>query len=351
MKVKFALAFYYIAIGFLVAVAATIVIKLIFWPSCTQSGNLCVIEPWSVAGLAGTVLGVAATMLAILGAVAVAAWWTNLNNQVTNQVTKLYETQQKEVNEHVDRLLEDQKKKVDEQFVASQARIGSEIETLKQSTRDIETNLVDSLLEINGPWNLEKWSQQTYQKRRLPPSVPLKMALGYLRDFERTKKEASKRVNYEAKMIGLIESQYEEYKLQPTHIEAIAELIRARDNLISLSRENRAPAEVLPYNLTSWEHCIYWLDIATMQLPTEQPVEVDGLTLQSLRGKVAQYQQHIDELRQSHKNLKEQTKVLYSEVKTSLASVSENDYDKAYEIIQVEDHFAEEEKEASSSNA
>src|SRR6266568_4242533 len=80
MKTKFALAFYYISIGFLTACAVVIVIKLIFWPPCTQTGNTCVIDAWSAAGLEGSILGVSATMLAILGAVAVAGWWTSLND-------------------------------------------------------------------------------------------------------------------------------------------------------------------------------------------------------------------------------------------------------------------------------
>ncbi len=100
MQTKIALAFYYLSISLLVACSLVIVIKLIFWPPCTQMGNTCVIDPWSVAGLAATILGVAATILAVLGAVAVAAWWTSLNERVNNQVivlvTKFYDEQKAE---------------------------------------------------------------------------------------------------------------------------------------------------------------------------------------------------------------------------------------------------------------
>jgi hypothetical protein len=113
MKTKVALAFYYLAIGFLTICAGVIVVKLIFWPPCTPTGNTCVVEPWSVAGLAGTVLAVAATVLAVLGAVAVAAWWTSLNERVVEQVKRLYEAQKKEVNTQVDTLLKDQKATID----------------------------------------------------------------------------------------------------------------------------------------------------------------------------------------------------------------------------------------------
>ncbi len=113
MKTKFALAFYYLAIGFLVVFAGVIIVKLVFWPPCTQVGNACVVDGWSVAGLAAMMLAVAATVLAILGAVAVAAWWTSLNERVNDQVTQLYEAQKKEVNTQVDLLLKDQKATTD----------------------------------------------------------------------------------------------------------------------------------------------------------------------------------------------------------------------------------------------
>ncbi len=109
MKTIFAIVCYCIAIGFLVVCAAVIVVKLVFWPPCTQIGNACVIDPWSTAGLAGTVLAVAATVLAILGAVSVAAWWTSLNTTVTERVKKLYKKQQREVNTQIDTLMKNQR--------------------------------------------------------------------------------------------------------------------------------------------------------------------------------------------------------------------------------------------------
>jgi hypothetical protein len=66
-----------------------------------------------VAGLAGTVLALAATVLAVLGAVAVAAWWTSLNDRVVEQIKRLYEAQKKEVNTQVDTLLKDQRTAID----------------------------------------------------------------------------------------------------------------------------------------------------------------------------------------------------------------------------------------------
>ena len=122
MKTRIALAAYYLAIACLVVFAGIMAMKLIFWPPCTQMGHDCVVDGWSVAGLAGTVLAVAATILAILGAVAVAVWWTSLNDRVTEQVTKLYEGQKRVVSTIVDRFLQEQEQKVDKQLSDFQKR-------------------------------------------------------------------------------------------------------------------------------------------------------------------------------------------------------------------------------------
>ncbi len=97
-KTIFVFVVYCLAIALLTACAVTIVVKLIFWPPCTDTGKNCVIDPWSAAGLAGTILGVAATMLAILGALAVAAWWGYLDKRVTEQVNRRLSAQEKAIN-------------------------------------------------------------------------------------------------------------------------------------------------------------------------------------------------------------------------------------------------------------
>ncbi len=79
---KFAQWFYWISIVVLVATALGIVWRLIILPPDLKGLD--------VVGLASSVLGVAATVLAILGAVAVAAWWASLDKQVTIRVNELY---------------------------------------------------------------------------------------------------------------------------------------------------------------------------------------------------------------------------------------------------------------------
>ncbi len=62
-----------------------------FWPPCTPTGTkdtTCIVDGWSVAGLAATITGLAGTVLALLGAFAVAAWWTNLDARVEQHVNE-----------------------------------------------------------------------------------------------------------------------------------------------------------------------------------------------------------------------------------------------------------------------
>jgi len=124
-KTRWALYFYFLAIGLLTACALVIVLKLIVFPPCTQQGNACVVDPWSAAGLEGTVLGVSATVLAILGAVAVAGWWTTLDRRVRDQVSVLYDAQKAEVSDQIDKLLAVEQKKVDIQLASFRTALDS----------------------------------------------------------------------------------------------------------------------------------------------------------------------------------------------------------------------------------
>jgi hypothetical protein len=86
---------YSIAIVLLVVCAIIIVGKLLFIPPCIPTGSknpACtyIVDGWSLAGLAATVMGVAATVLAVLGAIAVAAWWADLEKRVDAKVSDLF---------------------------------------------------------------------------------------------------------------------------------------------------------------------------------------------------------------------------------------------------------------------
>ena len=116
MKTAIALATYYLAIGMIIIFAGVIVFKLMFWPPCTTTGRECVVDGWSVAGLAGTVLAVSSTILALFGAIAVAAWWTGLEKRVSEQVDTNLKAQTKNINSQVNTILSHQKAEVQKSF-------------------------------------------------------------------------------------------------------------------------------------------------------------------------------------------------------------------------------------------
>src|ERR1700730_3313962 len=79
-----AVTIYYLLLFILTAFSIAAV-SGIFWsvshlPPCTSiSTNICGVNDWPIAGLTATILGVAATVLAFLGAFAVAVFWKDLN--------------------------------------------------------------------------------------------------------------------------------------------------------------------------------------------------------------------------------------------------------------------------------
>lgn len=139
-KTIFVQVVYCLAIALLTACAVTIVVKLIFWPPCTDTGKNCVIDPWSVAGLAGAVLGVAATLLAILGAVAVAAWWLELNKRVSNQVNKEVDAANKLLTEQIEKAESEQVASLNDRMTEQVNRLYS------KQAKEIETAILKHIV-------------------------------------------------------------------------------------------------------------------------------------------------------------------------------------------------------------
>jgi hypothetical protein len=207
MKKTLALIVYIFAIALLALCAITIVVKLIFWPPCTQTGNICVVDGWSVAGLAASILGVSATVLAILGAVGVAGWWIWLNDRVKNLITILYENQRLEIKKTVDANLEDQKmevnKTVDAILKEQQLKIESRIQNLQAALLPLENTVVQSQTRIEafnetlydfeesitksfaamGPLLAEPVAQRAIGTKRFP-TFPFYMTISYLDLFK-----------------------------------------------------------------------------------------------------------------------------------------------------------------------
>ncbi|MHB8597477.1 MAG: hypothetical protein ACYDER_11785 [Ktedonobacteraceae bacterium] len=180
-----------ITILFIGVCAGIIVFKLLFTPPCTiiePHGSVCVVDGWSVAGLAATVLGVAATVLAFLGAFAVAYWWIKLEDRVNEQVTKLFNMQKAEMNQNVADLLAIQKntiqtqtsdllsvqktaidREVDELLETQKKKVEAQEQQLSQLNRKLEQTqkLTDNIIEltyhlaaVNPPWELEEWARE-----------------------------------------------------------------------------------------------------------------------------------------------------------------------------------------------
>jgi tetratricopeptide (TPR) repeat protein len=105
MRSRPIIAFYF-AIGILVVLSIAVAYKLVFQPLCTPTKDIpCpVTDAGSIAGIAGTVMGVAATVLALLGAFAVAAWWSQLDDRVNDRVNNLLQDQSVKFNEQMKEL-------------------------------------------------------------------------------------------------------------------------------------------------------------------------------------------------------------------------------------------------------
>lgn len=194
LKTVVATTAYYIAIVALVALLSVIVFKLMFWPPCTiNAQHECVVDGWSVAGLAGTVLGVGATLLAILGAVAVAAWWTGLNKQVDarvneqvqGRVNEMLEEQEHKLAEKTTLLLQEQKKV----FEDTLAKVRKEMEALKEQAylndtryQNVQKTLLIGVMQ-QDPWDLENWASEVMLLDSTS-EVGWRMMLKYLKIFD-----------------------------------------------------------------------------------------------------------------------------------------------------------------------
>jgi hypothetical protein len=317
-KTDFAIWFYCIAIALLASGAVVIVIKLIFWPPCTQSGNICAIDGWTAAGLAGTVLGVAATVLAILGAVAVAAWWVSLNDRVTDQVTQLYDTQKRVISGHVnslvDDLLDEEQKKMNEQLTNflndSKDEVHTNIDKLNQDIGDI---VIDGLMAIGAP-SLEKWAQRAMEKH-MWPQVSLQMATGYLdfikRELPPTEKlqqqvrDASSKLQKDLK-------EYSDDKAQNKESSQVAqELIEQTNRFVAQDNDYK---QRLSSIFTAWDNGSKWLTLARddPQIPIPQELEKE----------FESYCVKVEHLRQESERIKTRTPDYISQLLNILAPVA-----------------------------
>lgn len=199
MKKPLALIVYVFAIGLLSVCAAVIIVKLIFWPPCTQTGSICVVDGWSIAGLAASILGVSATVLSILGAVGVAGWWLWLNDRVQALIKDLYEKQKLEVKQNVDDLLREQQQKVEDRIGNIQTtlvpledkveQIQTRIEVFNRTLDDFEDSIAQGFAAM-GPLVAGPVAQKALDTQKFP-TLPFYMTRSYLDLLKQENKQAT----------------------------------------------------------------------------------------------------------------------------------------------------------------
>src|SRR5258708_2357022 len=180
---------YYVAICVFLLCLVVIVVKMTFWPVCV---GITACDGWTVAGLAATILGVGATILTLLGAFTVAAWWLGLDKRVRNQVSALYETQKAEVERQVHTLLVEQQDRANEQirhFQMDFAELESGFQTLQGTIEQLNqwvaetADLAFQALLINPPDNIDDLATKA-MKQFNSPQIAEKMSLMYLERAE-----------------------------------------------------------------------------------------------------------------------------------------------------------------------
>jgi len=191
LKAWFATLVYTIVLVFIAACAGAIVFKLLFFPPCTPTGpggSLCVVDGWSIAGLAGTVLAVAATVVAFIGAAAIAYWWIKIDQRVNEQVKNLFEKRKADIIDEMEKLTQP----IREEMVRTKSLQEHDIRALEVRVRNLRgqidqvSELADSIIElaisvaaVNPPWKLERWAKDI-TKRFNTAEVAAQMVLSYL---------------------------------------------------------------------------------------------------------------------------------------------------------------------------
>jgi len=170
---------YYVALGVLAGLFLAFVVGMIWsisrLPPCTSiSKDICGVNDWSIAGLAATILGVAATVLAFLGAFAVAVFWKDLDHKVEVQVNQLTDERlnviqanlQVILQAYVDQRITGVEVRSEERFVEIEAAA----ERIRRDSLDLKKyadgqNLINLVgIFSQHPWLLEDWAKEWTDK-------------------------------------------------------------------------------------------------------------------------------------------------------------------------------------------
>lgn len=186
---------YYIALvmlaGLFLAFLGGMVWSISRLPPCTTvSKDICGVNDWSIAGLAATILAVAATVLAFLGAFAVAVFWKDLDVKVEARVNQLTEERLKvisanlqvQLQEYMDQRVMGVEKRSEERFLEIETaveRIHDELLNLKKYVDGQDFVNLGGILSQH-PWFLEDWAKE-WTGKAPASSVAYGMAARYTR--------------------------------------------------------------------------------------------------------------------------------------------------------------------------
>lgn len=156
-KTALATGVYYLAIITLLALLGVAVYKLVVEPPFSVIGqHECVIDDWSVAGLAATILGVGGTTLTLLGAFAIAHSWTTLHEKVDKRVDE-------QIKAAIDPALKEQEEKI-RKFEETVSKMQIEMDTLKELASNVEKRVQSARRDLTiamtqlDPWMIEPWA-------------------------------------------------------------------------------------------------------------------------------------------------------------------------------------------------
>lgn len=166
-----------IALGLLmIVIIGSIAVDLWRLPPCTTTlaKDVCGVNDWSLAGIVTGILGVAATVLAFLGAFAVAVWWRELDKKVEKRVNELTEERLKLISANLQTLLEsyaDQRLKalegrVQERFAEvdeANNQLWEKSRTLQKYIDGQDRILLEGVIS-QYPWMLEDWAKEWTDK-------------------------------------------------------------------------------------------------------------------------------------------------------------------------------------------
>jgi len=163
---------FYIFIGILMGFFVAITLRIAFSPICSaNTQHVCVVDVGSIVGLTSAVFGVAATLLAFLGAFAVAYWWATLDKRIEKRANKL-----------IEQSIQDQDAKFQGQIADNVKVFDAKVAQLEISLRAVSKEIVVSTALL-PPWDIEEWAHRLLAVDS-SSEIALQLVISYLREVD-----------------------------------------------------------------------------------------------------------------------------------------------------------------------